>query len=106
MPIAQVLESAAKVSPPPIAAATHLNLGTATLPKNAGQHDRAGHQADLALEVPALRPRLTAKPSASQAVIPPSSKCTCQPRVTQRLLQPERRADRSGRPGRRLRRDA
>ena len=55
MPIAQALVSDATVSPPPIAAATHLSLGDGDAGQDAGEHDRAGDQPDLTLEVPALR---------------------------------------------------
>ena len=54
MPIAQVLVSAAAANPPPMTAANHLSLGTAMLPRMLVNTIGAGHQPDLAFQIPAL----------------------------------------------------
>ena len=54
MPIAQVLVSAAKASPAPIAKATHLTPGTTMLTRMLRATIRPATEPDLPLEIPAL----------------------------------------------------
>jgi hypothetical protein len=50
--IAQVLVTAANVNPPPMAAATHLSLGTATLPTTEDSTMELGYEPHLTFEFP------------------------------------------------------
>ncbi len=52
MPIAQVLVSAAKVRPAPMNPAIHFEAGDENGGEDAGQHDRAGDEAYLTLQIP------------------------------------------------------
>ena len=74
MPIAQVLVTAATTRPPPTAAASHLARGD-DAGQDAGQHERAGDQADLALELPGLPAAVDGPPVLSQSTMPPASTC-------------------------------
>ena len=76
MPIAQVLVSAAKASPAPIAKATHLAPGTTMLARMLRATIRPATSRTWRSRSQRWAPRLTAKPFASQAVIPPSRMCT------------------------------
>ena len=76
MPMAQVLDSAANVSPPPTPAASHLSFGAATLPRMLVSTIEPATRRTWRSRSQRCAPRLTAKPFASQAVIPPSRMCT------------------------------